>query len=320
MRVLFLTKSKHDPATRYRAEPVMSKLRSRGCEVDEMEEPSFFSQPALLARLGGYDVVFIQRKLFNGFFLTLLASLARKVVYDFDDAVFCRSSGEVSRTRAGRFTRTVSKADLVLAGNRFLRDEALEFNKASQLIPTCVDPSRYDMNVEKPERFTLVWIGSTSTSRYLESHRKILEAVGERLPDIRLKVISDFNFDLNNMDVVNVAWSPESEIRELAASHIGIAPMTDDRWTRGKCALKIIQYMAAGLPVVSSSVGANRDVVIHDETGFLVDDEQSWCKAIDQLQSEALQERMGAAGRQLVRGGYSMDETADKVARLILAL
>ncbi len=320
MRVLFLTKSKTDAATRYRADPVMQRLRALDCVVDQMEEPGFFSQMLLLVTVNRYGCVFIQRKLFNGFFSVLLRSFARKIVYDFDDAVFCRSNGEVSATRSRRFARVTSSADLVLAGNEFLLMEASRFSRNVKLVPSCVDVDRYKPETEKPDQLTLVWIGSSSTSRYLESHRDTLEAIGKQFDRIQLKVISDFEFSLEHMRVINISWSEEAEAMELAKSHIGIAPMTDDQWTRGKCALKIIQYMAAGLPVVSSPVGANKEVVQQGETGFLADDKSAWCQAVRELQSRQLREQMGNAGRHAALDQFSMSKKADEVAGFISAL
>lgn len=229
-------------------------------------------------------------------------------MYDFDDAIFLRSSGEPSASRSRRFAAICGSADLVLAGNRYLCDEAAKWNDAVCHIPTPVDARQYEVDVDKDERFSLVWIGSSSTRKYLEQHRELLEAIGRRLPNVVLKVISDFDFALDNVEVFNVEWSSEIEAGAIKASHVGIAPMEDNPWTRGKCALKVIQYMAAGLPVVSSPVGANREVVADGETGMLAGSEADWCDAIASLSGDPdLVRRMGAAGHRRFLAYYSVD-------------
>ena len=317
MKFLILSKSETDPATRYRVRPVSVALREQGDEVVEVAEPSFVMQLRLLLEIRNYDVVFVQRKLFNQFFIRSLHLIAKRIVFDFDDAVFSRSNGEQSKTRENRFRSTLKSASLVLAGNSFLVAAATRYADNVHLIPTCVDTSRYAPVVDKADQLTLVWIGSESTSRYLKSHCDILNAIGRAFPGTRLKVISDFEFKLEDLEVVNVPWSVETEVFELASSHIGIAPMVDDVWTRGKCALKVIQYMAAGLPVVSSNAGANGDVVRHGETGFLATTEQQWLNAIEQLCQVDRRDNMGEAGRQRAIEQYAMDQTTNKVLELI---
>ena len=116
------------------------------------------------------------------------------------------------------------------------------------------------------------------------------------------------------MDVVNVAWTLESEASQLSSAHIGIAPMSDNPWTRGKCALKVIQYMAAGLPVISSNAGANREVVVQGETGLLADSADDWLRAIELLSgNESERNRLGSGGRQRMLQHYSSQTVLDSI-------
>ncbi len=306
MKCLLMGKSEANPATRYRLRPLLEILRARGDEVITAYEPDFQSQLQLSLFGGKYDLVFIQRKLLSVPMLWLLRRRTRHLVFDFDDAIFLRSSGVPSRTRRRKFRVTISAADLVFAGNSYLVEAAGEHSGRIDLLPTSVDVDRYHPRENKLPGFTLVWIGSRSTSRYLASHRDMLEALGAAIPDLTLRVIGDFTFSLNNMAVENVPWSALDETRLLEESHVGIAPMDDDRWTRGKCALKVIQYMAAGLPVVSSAVGANRDVISHGETGYLAASAADWIKAVQTLHaSRALRTEMGTAARHAAASGFS---------------
>ena len=259
MKTLFLAKSMDDPATRYRLKPLLVRLNEAGEDFVVFYEPGLLDRMRVLWCARSAGTVFIQRKLFGRLFLTLLGLVSRRVIFDFDDAIFLRSNGKVSRTRRARFRATCRISSLVLAGNEYLSREAARWVRTAEVLvqPTCVPTERYSTAGQKDPVFTLVWIGSRSTSRYLEQYRPVLEAIGRRFPDIRLKVIGDFKFQLDAMKVVLAPWSEATEAQALASAHVGIAPMSEDPWTRGKCALKVIQYMAAGLPVISSRAGAN---------------------------------------------------------------
>jgi len=318
MKILVLAKSAEDPATRYRVAPLAEELKARGDLVVTRFEPGLFSQLRVLSTAAGFDLVLIQRKLFGTIFIRLLRAVASKIIFDFDDAINFRSNGEISKTRAKKFETVIKAADLVLAGNSYLAESASRLGAKVEISPTSVNVDRYLSQVPKLERINLVWIGSRSTSRYLESHRYILEALGEKIPGIRLRVIGDFELSLDHLEVENVSWTESAEVDAIAQCHIGIAPMDDDNWTRGKCALKVIQYMAAGLPVVSSAVGANRDVIKQGETGFLAADKDEWIQAVGELvNSRQLRERMGESARLQVKERYSSDAT---IRRLLSSL
>jgi glycosyltransferase involved in cell wall biosynthesis len=203
-------------------------------------------------------------------------------------------------------------SDAVWAGNRHLADAAASINGHVSLLPTSIRPDRYDVAAEKPRNHVdLVWIGSSATRKYLVEALPAMEALAQRYPQLRMKIVADFDLETRDLVTLPVTWSEAVEARELAASHIGIAPMPDNPWTRGKCALKILQYMAAGLPVVASPAGVNRDVVIDGETGYLAASRDQWTDALQKLVCDAgLRERQGRLGRQRVLESYSEIATA----------
>lgn len=321
MKALFIGKSADNPSTRYRLEPVARSLREAGHEVLVSYEPGFFGQLRLWLAAGSIDVVFIQRKLLSSLMVRLLRFTVGKMTFDFDDAVFLRSSGSVSKSRMAKFKAVVSCSDHVFAGNRYLLDAAKSHGVSAEIAPTCVDIVRYENEVRKSDEFTLVWIGSRSTSRYLESIREELEEIGRKLPGTRLRVIADFEFSLDDMEVDNVPWSEDAEVRALKECHVGIAPMKEDNWTRGKCALKVIQYMAAGLPVISADAGANRDVLEDGKTGFLVSRPNQWLEAVTRLvESEDAREQMGNNARKQAEQRYSLALVSQRVAERLVEL
>ncbi len=233
------------------------------------------------------------------------------MVFDFDDAIFCRSDGEESRRRRKRFRKMVARADLVLAGNRYLAEQCA--SKGGVVVPTAIDADRYVLGPKRNNGLVLVWVGSRSTGRYLEGHRDVLEQIGEACPGVRLKVVADFEFSLSNVKVENVPWSAQAEVGALAEADVGIAPLPDNPWTRGKCAFKVLQYMAASLPVIASPVGANRDVIVDGETGILAGSAEQWREAIEKLSDRALRMQMGAAGRRRVEAEYAEPVIVERV-------
>ena len=273
--------------------------------------------PDLVRALLQADVVVIQRKLLSPALLFLVRTLNRNLIYDFDDAVFLKDSGKASRHRYRLFRGAVKNARWVLAGNQYLAEQASLFNPHIRVLPTTVNITKYTQvhsrNKSLPNKalsnyIDLVWIGSSSTRKYLENMAPVLEKLGEHYPQLRLKIIADFDLPLNNLTTIAIPWSEKDEARELCLADIGIAPMVDDPWTRGKCALKVIQYMAAKLPVVSSEVGSNKEVIIDNETGLLVSSEQQWFSAIESLINDSvLRESMGVKGFERANNYYSQD-------------
>lgn len=255
------------------------------------------------------DVVLVLRKTLPWPLLWALRQAAKRLVFDFDDAIFCNTDGSPSVTRMSRFSAMVACCDQITAGNAFLVAMAKQFNSEATVVPTCVDTSRYAVSTgERQTYFDVVWIGSSSTRKYLEEAIPALQVASRQIPGFRLKIIADFGLEGLGFPVIPVPWRLETEASELAASQVGMAPMRDDDWSRGKCALKVLQYMAAGLPVVSSPVGVNGEAVVPGETGFLVRGDNEWSEAFVSLASDnAMCRRMGLAGRLRVERHYSAD-------------
>lgn len=309
-RILFVSKGDHSASTRYRAIQYFPSLRRAGFEAEHaVASGGLGAYLSALRHAAAADIVVILRKTFPAPVLWLLRRLARKLVFDFDDAVFCNTDGSPSATRMRRFAATVGACDHVFAGNGFLAEHARRRNPAVTVIPTSVDAERYSVGAGRSdELIDLVWIGSRSTRKYLLEALPALRLAFARQPRIRLKVVADFELRDVGFPTLAVPWSSETEAISLASAHIGIAPMRDDDWSRGKCALKVLQYMACGLPVVSSNVGANAEAVDHRRTGYLVNSDEEWCARIVELSNDAsLRSRLGAEGRRRVLADYSVD-------------
>jgi glycosyltransferase involved in cell wall biosynthesis len=322
-RLLFVSKGEDASSTRYRALQFFPLWRAAGFEPAHVTASGGLRATLdMLRQARRADVVIVLRKTFPAVLLWLLRRASRRLVFDFDDAIFCNTDGTPSRTRMARFAAMARSCDHVLAGNAFLAGHAAAFNPAVTLVPTCLDAARYRVEADKPaDALDLAWIGSRSTRKYLAEAMPWLAAAARRLPQLRLKIVADFDLPGCGVTTLPVAWRADSEARELASSHIGIAPMRDDDWSRGKCALKVLQCMAAGLPVVSSRAGANAEVIEDGVHGFLAATPEEWAERIAQLAADAdLRRRMGEAGRRRVAADYSVEPVFGRLRSVIEGL
>jgi glycosyltransferase involved in cell wall biosynthesis len=326
MRWIALVPSLDHVCCRYRLRAFAPLLDAGGHVLDLLTWPKdWWGRLRLLHSLRGENVI-LQRRLLPSWELALLRGTVRRLVFDFDDAVFLRDSysaaGLYDRRRLRRFAATVRACDAVVAGNPFLRDNVLRFAPRATVavIPTCVEPARYPLaRAEGRCRgLQMVWTGSSSTLQGLELVRPLLEEAGRRVSGTSLKLICNRFLSLDHVEVVPVAWSEETEAAEIAAADVGISWVPDDLWSRGKCGLKVLQYMAAGLPVIANPVGVHRSILRRGETGFLARSPAQWLQAVERLAADAgLRQALGRAGRQRVEKRYSVAVGASRWLRLL---
>jgi len=313
MKIACLAASLDHVSLRYRTGQYIPRLEQEGIAVEIMEIPSGFAERVrLFGRLGRYDLVLLHRRLFNLPNFFLLRRAARKLVFDLDDAVFLKDSRQgarPSRTLKTRFRRTVRAADRVVAGNAYLLSKVLPLNRHANTLPTVVDPLRYEGPRKPNEREGLkaVWIGSGATLFYLEALLPHLEKLVDRLPRFTLTVISDRFPEETGVPIIPIPWSEKVEADALRSADVGLMPLFDDAWTRGKCGLKLIQYGAAALPSVYSPVGQNRSIAVHGETGFGALLGEDWRRALISLAADRDRGiRMGLAAREKIVKDYSV--------------
>lgn len=307
--ILFLHKGRHAASTRYRALQYFDCLRKEEWVPHEMQvSGSVANYLTALRAARRADVVVVLKKPFRPVFRYLLRRVARRLVFDFDDAVYVRDNGEDNPRHLAQFQKMLSRCDDVWAGNAQLLAAALPIAERSCLIPTTLPLLKYELEPETPPGIDLVWIGGSASRPWLESILPTLERAALEIPGLRLKIIADFALQSSVLEVLAVPWSEAGEAQALADAHIGIAPLPDNAFTRGKCGLKTLQYMAAGLPVIASSTGVQSDMVISEETGILADSGQAWLDALLQLASdENLRMSMGEAGRALCVQQYAVE-------------
>jgi len=324
MKILALVDSPDHVCCRYRVRAFARALEDADWSLSlEGLDRGAFVRPFQLRRASQYDAVILQRKLLPSWQLSALRRASRHLVYDFDDAVQYRDSydrrGHHSRWRSRRFAQTVCMADTIVAGNDFLADCALRSGAKVErvhVIPTCVDfrgyPTARHDDSYRTGTVDLVWIGSASTLQGVEQSRPIWERLAKALPQLRLRVICDRFPEAFPVPVVPIVWNEQTEARELAAGDIGVSWLPDDLWSRGKCGLKVLQYHAAGLPVVANPVGSNRELIRTGETGILATTPDEWVDAVTRLAGDPrLRQRMGLLGRQRVEADYSVSAWAE---------
>ncbi len=320
--ILFLSKSRRAASTRYRALAYFGRLRDAGwAPVLLAEDDAGVSHLSILRQARLADVVVVCRKTFTGPFRYLLRRAAKRLVFDFDDAVFTTPNGE-SRTRKRRFASMVRRCDAAWAGNLHLADAAGRYQPNVTVLPTAIEPDGYQGPHTPPiDRFDIVWIGSSSTRRYLETALPGLEIARRRVPNLRLKIVADFDLPDAPIPTHAVRWTRESEAAELRSSHAGIAPMPDTPYTRGKCGLKVLQYMAASIPVIASDTGVHRQIVLPDRTGILVGTPRQWSDAVVDLYQDPDKRRsMGAMGNRRVLADYAFDVTFQLMCQSLRSL
>jgi glycosyltransferase involved in cell wall biosynthesis len=319
LHLIALVESPEHVCCRYRLAALRPYLEPAGHRLELHSWPKgWWSRIWVGKELAHADLVIVQRRLLSALQLYMLRRSVKRLTFDYDDAVFLRDSysGALkSMRRQRRFAAMIAAADLVIAGNVFLSVHAARWTPSDRVhvVPTCVDLARYDpaAHHRSGAGVQLVWVGSSSTLAGLELVRPLLEEIGQRCPEVRLKLICDRFLQLDRLPVLACPWSEQTEAAEIADADIGISWVPDDAWSRGKCGLKVLQYMAAGLPVIANPVGVQSEFVRHGETGFLAETADQWVYAVRRLANDpVLRRQMGEAARRCVAAELSVRHAA----------
>jgi len=316
------------PSFRYRMLSLVGPLAAAGWTVRLETFPSgryglrTWERRELLRRS---SVVVLHQIKLSGAEAALLAAFAPCRIFDFDDAIYVRKPRRLGEPagdswwRRRKFADTCRAVDVVAAGNDVLARAARPYAHRLVTLPTALDLSVYratSATQDDPPR--IAWVGSPENLVYLEILRPALARLSARYPALRLRVICSKFPDWSDVRIEPVVWSPASEITALASSHIGVMPLTDDEWARGKCAFKLLQYMAASLPCVASPVGANTEAVLDNQTGYYARNSAEWEQALERLiRSPELRVRLGAAGRAHAETRYDVQNYQTRYVALL---
>jgi len=344
MKLLFLTQNgQHGPSSRYRVYQLVPHLEKLGitCVVspaidDELYHSIYLSsdgrggcrrtafletwrrRQADVARIQEFDAVFVQKGVFPGLYAGFERRLAarRPLVFDFDDTIWLPREGghPLLRTlhREGTVHEILRCATAVIAGNEFLAEYAQRFNPNVTVVPSSIDVARYRRS---DDSVVIGWIGSRTTLPYLKPLAVVFKALS-----VKPRVIASGDPSTLGFEVEFRPWRLETELDELARIGIGIAPLPDTPWERGKCGVKLLQYMACGVPVVASPVGVQQQIIRDRENGLLARDEEEWRRHLTALMGDAgLRARLGAAARKTVERHYDVRAAAGNVANVLAA-
>ncbi|HVD99689.1 MAG TPA: glycosyltransferase family 4 protein [Cytophagaceae bacterium] len=360
-KILFVCAHRPDrsPSQRFRFEQYIPHLTENGwdCKISFLlypeEDKKFYQKthPPLVkawillkalgrrfkdvATAGQYDLIFIQREAFflgNIFFEKALAKRARKgMIFDFDDSIFLHQKSDFNPNRKFQWLKRPEKtkdiikiSSLIFAGNQYLADYSLSYNPSVVIIPTTIDTKEYfpAPPVKNTHKVCVGWSGSFSTvihfETILKALKKIKEEFGER---VEFRLIGDGNYVNEALELKGLPWKKETELDDLRYIDIGIMPLPDDEWAKGKCGLKGLQYMGLGIPTIMSPVGVNTEIIQDGVNGFLASSTEEWYEKIKILiQDAALRKKFSEEGRSIVEERYSIDAWKDEYLKLFNTL
>ena len=280
----------------------------------------FLKRARDLKRIKKFDIVFVCREALmtrSIFFEKGIKKQKVKFIFDFDDSIWLQNVSDANKRfvwlkDAEKTSRLIKLADMVFAGNNYLASYAKKFNGNIKIIPTTINTEKYfRLSTEKVsnKKICIGWSGSITTIMHFEFAIPFLKKIKEKYNNnITFKVIGDSSYRNEELNITGNAWNEENEIQELSDFDIGIMPLPDDEWAKGKCGLKGIQYMALEIPTIMSPVGVNTEIIQDGVNGFLAGDVDEWVEKLSLLiESSALREKLGKAGRQTVLEKYSFE-------------
>ncbi len=329
--IVLLGYDPNQPSFRHRMQSLVAALEAAGWQVRTERFPKRRYGLRSWERRDSFrwaHVVVLHQIKLSGIEARLVAALSRRRVFDVDDAIYVRKprrlgeSADDSVWRRRKFAATCRSVDVVVAGNEVLASVARAAAREVVILPTSIDTSGYEAAAAGADgAATIGWIGSPENLTYLEMIRPALARLAARHPSLKVKVICSSFPDWPEIQVERVPWSAATEAASLAAAHIGVMPLSDDAWARGKCAFKLLQYMAASLPCVASPVGANAEAVIDGFNGFHATSLEEWERNLERLIASAqLRAQFGANGRRHVAERYALSAYRDKYLALLTRL
>ncbi|MBF9236749.1 glycosyltransferase family 4 protein [Hymenobacter sp. BT683] len=344
MRILFLVPYPQGkaPSQRFRFEQYLDLLQAHGHTyrlasfIDEDTWAILYKSGHTLAKLWGimrgfgrrvahvlaapnYDFIFIHREaapLGPPIFEWLLAKVLRKrIIYDFDDAIWIPNISEANRVAAGlKYHHKVASicrwAYRISCGNAYLAAYARQYNESVVIMPTTIDTEHLHNQVRDqlaPGPLVIGWTGTHSTLKYLEPIIPVLAQLEDEGLDFEFRVISNQAPGLKLRSLRFVPWRKETEIADLLTFHVGLMPLQDDPWAKGKCAFKALQYMALGIPALVSPVGMNTEVVQNDHNGYVCYEQADWHMQLNKLLTDGSgRQALGANARATIEQRYSV--------------
>jgi len=278
-----------------------------------------------VVRASKFDIVFIFRDALPTGSIKYekkFKSSGAKLIYDFDDAIFILNMSEGNKAlsflkRPEKTAEIIGLCDLVIAGNHYLADYASTYNKNVKIIPTTIDTVEYQRKSKEHAKICIGWSGSVTTIQHFKFALPFLERIKSKYGDsVHFKVIGDANYVNDQLNIEGIPWNKTTEISDLSEFDIGIMPLPNDEWAKGKCGLKGLQYMALEIPTIMSPVGVNSEIIEDSKNGYIANDLEQWVDKISLLiEDSALRIRMGKEARKTVVEKYSVSANQELYLR-----
>ena len=344
-RILFVVQHRFNraPGQRYRCEQYIKYLEVNGFEcvyspliASAEEDFALYNSKSLFAKAGlflkgfarrvrdvlranQFDVVYIYREAFmtgSIFFERLLKRSRAKIILDFDDAIWLQTISDANRSlqwlkNPEKTNNIIALSDLVIVGNSYLASHAKNFNPNVIIFPSTIDLNYYQVPAvpenDKNGRVVIGWSGSHTTVEHFETILPVLKALKSKYGSkIHFEVYGDPHYKNAELNITGTPWSAETEVGTIASFDIGIMPLPNDEWSKGKCAMKGLQYMGLQVPAVLTAIGMNNDLIEDGVNGYLADSESQWIDKLSALiENSELRQKIGSAGRQTIEKKYS---------------
>jgi glycosyltransferase involved in cell wall biosynthesis len=322
--IVILTKGKEAPSFRYRLQPLIEALQKKDyrCHIETLSGSRYLWRIWKKRKLYKQASILIFHKLLLPKIETaLLCHLNPNTILDIDDAIYLKEpkwvghQRKTSVLRKQKFNYVASKCNLVVTGNDFLKQKVESIGGRAVTFPTGIDANTSRKKQTSPLHCKAIWIGLPSNLRYLEIIRPSLETISKKYPHFTLQIICNEFPNWTGVRIEKIQWSPDTEKQYLANADIGIMPLDDSEYSRGKCAFKLLQYMAAGLPCIASPVGANCDVVTHGDNGYLASTPEEWTETLSLLINNTVKRNiMGASSKKIATTKYLQSQIATAYA------
>lgn len=346
-KLLIIThhRKNRSPGQRFRIEQYLNHLEANGYEItfsnfiNEQDDKVFYGKGNILGKANvvlknifirisnvlnanKYDIIFIYREAFvfgNTIFEYLLSKSKAKLVFDFDDSIWLLDVSTGNKAFAflknpDKTKKIISYCDLVTVGNEYLAQYAQQYNNRVKIIPTTIDTNYHVFQNKKiKDKICIGWTGTDTTAKHFEFLLPTLEKLYAKFPNIYFKMICDRPIDYPSLNLKSTIWNKETEIEQLAEIDIGIMPLPDDKWAKGKCGFKGLQYMSLEIATIMSPVGVNTAIIQQGENGFLASTEDEWLEKLSLLiEDNQLRLQLGKAGRKTIIEKFSVDAWKDK--------
>ena len=351
MRILFIVPySSEGASNRFRVEQYLPFLKAEGLEYDvrpfvtqrffkilylkgkNIRKILYFIQALwnrvlVICEARKYDLIFIHREacpIGPPIFEWMICKFKKPIIFDFDDAIFLQNLSSANRIYGflkfpSKTQAIIKMSKAVIVANRFLEEYARRFNPRVHVIPTSIDTEKFMVKETASKRLSIGWVGSPTTFPYLHSLSGVIKELSMKY-DFIFKIIGGGeNFYITGVNIESRDWKLEEEIANFQGIDIGIYPLSDTIWARGKAAFKAIQFMSMGIPVVASPVGMNKELIQDGVNGFLASSDEEWVNKISNLiRDEGLRQRIGLTGRRTIEECYSVKVNVSKYIDVLM--